>query len=84
MKRKIVLEQLKNIAGQVLTYNSKEFPVTKQKLDLARTMSESGKPFLKKNQIKKAKKNPENQCQNAASENKKPLARNVNLILTKN
>ena len=45
-------------------------------------MSELGKPFLKKNQ--KKTKVIENQCQSAASENKKPLARNVNLILTKN
>ena len=32
---------------------------------------------------KKSDKKTENQCQNAASENKKPPARNVNLILTK-
>ena len=46
-------------------------------------MSELGKPFLKKSDKKKQKK-AENQCQNAASENEKPQARNVNLILTKN
>ena len=44
-------------------------------------MSELGKPFLK-NQIKKQKKT-ENQFQNAARENKKPLVRYVILILTK-
>ena len=46
-------------------------------------MSEFGNPFLKKSD-KKTKKETENQCQNAASENKNPLARNVNMILTKN
>ena len=40
-------------------------------------MSELGKQ-------KKKPKKKQNQCQNADSENKKPLARNVNLILTKN
>ena len=45
-------------------------------------MSELVKPFLK-SQIENKKKS-ENQCQNAASENICPLARNVNLILTKN
>ena len=42
-------------------------------------MSELGKPFLKKSDEKKT----ENQCQNAARENKKPLVRYVILILTK-
>ena len=46
-------------------------------------MSELGKPFLKKSDEKKTKKT-ENQCQNAASENKKPLVRYVIFILTKN
>ena len=40
------------------------------------------KTILKK-QIKKKKKT-ENQCQNAARETKKPLARNENLSQTKN
>ena len=43
----------------------KKFSSTKQKLDLERTISELGKPFPK-NQIKKT----ENQCQNAACEQK--------------
>ena len=34
----------KNIAGQVLTYNSKNFDLT-GKLDLERTMGEFRKPF---------------------------------------
>ena len=46
-------------------------------------MSELGKRFLKKNQMKKKQKT-ENQCQNAARENKKPLVKYVILILTKN
>ena len=81
VKRKMLTKgkaNLKNIAGQVLTYNSKNFHWLNKKLDLERTMSQSGKPFLKKSD-----KKTENQSQNAASENKKPLARNVNLILTK-
>ena len=45
-------------------------------------MSELKKPF-KKNQIKKQEKT-ENQCQNAACEQKEPLARNENSIQTKN
>ena len=44
-------------------------------------MDELLKPFLK-NSDHKTKNNTEIQCKNAASENKKPLARNVNL--TKN
>ena len=47
-------------------------------------MNELGKPFLKKSDEIKNKKKTENQCQNAARENKKPLVRYVNLILTKN
>ena len=45
-------------------------------------MSELRKPFLK-NQ-KKNKKKKQNQYQNAACEQKKPLARIENLIQTKN
>ena len=37
----------------------------------------------KKNQIKETKRKTENQCQNAASQNRKPTARNANLILIK-
>ena len=37
------------MAGQVLTdVQFKEFSLNKQKIDLERTMSELGKPFLKK------------------------------------
>ena len=50
--------KLKNIAGQVLTYNSKDFLWLNEKLDLERTATESGKPFLKKSdkKIKKVNK----------------------------
>ena len=44
-------------------------------------MSELGKPFLK---TKQKKQKTENQYKNAASDNKKTLTRNANLILTKN
>ena len=81
-KAKKVRRSKKNIAGQVLTYNSKNFHRLNKQLDLERTMKELGKPFLK-NQMKKTKKT-ENQCQNAARENKKPLVRYVILIITKN
>ena len=40
--------ELKNIAGQVLTYISKNFLLKNQKLDLERTMRELEKPFQKK------------------------------------
>ena len=46
----------KNIAGQVLTYNSKNFHWPIKQIDLERTMSELGKPFLKKIRWKKTKK----------------------------
>ena len=46
-------------------------------------MSELRKPFLKKKSDKKNKK-AENQCQNAACEQQKTLARNEKLIQTKN
>ena len=42
-----------------------------------------GKIISEKNRLKKQKKN-KNLCQNAAIEDKKPLARNVNLIVEKN
>ena len=41
-----------------------------------------GKTIFKKSD-QKTKNKTENQCQNAASENKKPVVGNVNLILTK-
>ena len=61
-------DEIKNIAGQVLTYNSKNFPWLTKKLDLEKTRNELGKPFLKKSEKKQNK--TENQCQNDASENK--------------
>ena len=60
----------------------KDFSLKKQKLDLKRTMSELGKSVLK-NEIKNRKKT-ENQYQNAAYEQKKPLARSINWVQTKN
>ena len=45
-------------------------------------MSELRKPFKKIK--KKIRKKTENQCQNAACEQKKPLARSKNLIQTQN
>ena len=41
------LNEEKNRAGQVLTYHSKKFHWLNKKLDLERTMSESGKSFQK-------------------------------------
>ena len=46
-------------------------------------MSELRKPFLKKSD-QKIRRKTKNQCQNAACEQKKTLARNENLIQTKN
>ena len=46
-------------------------------------MGQLGKPF-KKIRSKKLEKKTENQCQNAACEQKKTLARNENLVRTKN
>ena len=48
-------DELKNIAGQVLTYNSKNFHWLHKRLDLVGTTKELEKPFLK-NQIKKLKR----------------------------
>ena len=55
----------KNIAGQVLTYNSKDFHRLNEKLNLEWTMSELGKTISKKSD-----KKTENQCKNAACEQK--------------
>ena len=49
----------KNIAGQILTYNSKNFHWLIKKQDIERTMSELGNPFLKK-LIQKKKKEKNN------------------------
>ena len=61
-------DEIKNIAGQVLTDNSKNFHWLNKKLDLDRRMNELERPVLK-NQMKKFLKK-ENQCQNAACEQK--------------
>ena len=53
------LDEIKNIAGQVLTYNSENFHLLK-KLDLEWTITELGKPFLKKSDQKKLKKQKTN------------------------
>ena len=45
----------KNIAGQVLTYNSKNFHWLNRKLDQERTMNGLGKPFRKKSDPKNRK-----------------------------
>ena len=53
VKRNIFLfDEVKNIAGQVLTYNSKNFRRLNNTLDLERTSTELEKPILKKS-IKK-------------------------------
>ena len=41
-------DEIKNIAGQVLTYNSKNFHCLNKKLDLERTVNGLEKPFRKK------------------------------------
>ena len=45
----------KNIAGQVLTCNSKNCQGLNRKLDLERTMNGLGKPFTKKSDSKNRK-----------------------------
>ena len=63
----------KNIARQVLTYNSKNFYWLNRKLDLERTRSELGKPFLKINR-QKIEKTVKIKVK-LPHVNKKPLAR---------
>ena len=70
----------KNIAGQVPTYNLKNFHRINKKVDLEQTIIELGKP-VQKNQIKMFKKT-KNQCRNVTGE-QKPLARRQNLVQTK-
>ena len=71
VKRNIFLfdEVKKNIAGQVLTYNSKNFHWLNRKLDQERTMNGLGKPFRKKSDPKN-RKNCKNQSEIAACEQK--------------
>ena len=59
----------KNIAGQVLTYNSKNFHWLNRKLDLERAMNGLRKPFRKKS-YPKYRKNSKNQSEIAACEQK--------------
>ena len=68
--------ELKNIAGQVLMYNSKNFHGLNKLLALERTMNELGKPLREKNQItwKKSK----NRSQNATCE-QKPVTEKANI-----
>ena len=54
--QKKVQRSKKNIAGQVLTYNSKNFHWLNRKLDLERTMNGLGKPFRKNTIQKKIEK----------------------------
>ena len=56
VKRKKVRRSKKNIAGQLLTYNSKNFHGLNRKLELERTMNGLGKPFRKKSNPKNRKK----------------------------
>ena len=57
----------KNIAGQVLTYNSKNFHWLNRKLDLEQTMNGLEKPFRRKSDPKN-RKNSKNQIEIAACE----------------
>ena len=59
----------KNIAGQFLTYNSKNFHRLNRKLDIEQTMNGLGKPFRKKSNPKNWK-NSKNQSEIAACEQK--------------
>ena len=59
----------KNIAGQVLTYNSKNFHWLNRKLNLERTINRLWKPFRKKSDPKN-RKNCKNQSEIAACEQK--------------
>ena len=58
----------KNIAGQVQTYNSKNFHWLNRKLDLERAMNRLGKPFRKKIRSKKLKKQKKSCEQTTTSE----------------
>ena len=74
VKRKRASEETKNIAGQVLTYNSKNFHWLNRKLDQERTMNGLQKPFRKKNRSKKKQKTVKIKVK-LPHVNKKPLAR---------
>ena len=64
-----LLSAKKNIAGQVLTYNSKNFHWLNRTLDFERTMNGLGKPFRKKSNPKN-RENSKNQSEIAACEQK--------------
>ena len=64
-----ILTKQKNIAGQVLTYNSEHFHWLNRKLDLERTMNGLEKPFRKKSDPKN-QKNSKNQSKIDACEQK--------------
>ena len=64
----------KNIAGQVLTYKSKNFHWLNRKLNPERTMNGLGKQFRKKNAIQKIEKTVKIKVK-LPHVNKKPLAR---------
>ena len=68
-RKKASDDETKNIAVQVLTYNSKNFHLLKGKLDLERTMNGLGKQF-KKSAPKNWKKNIKNQSEISACEQK--------------
>ena len=68
-KKSVRRRNKKNIAGQVLTHNSKNFHWLTRKLDLERTMNGLGKPFRKKSDPKN-RKNSKNQSEIAACEQK--------------
>ena len=72
-RNKNLLDEVKNIAGQVLTYNSKNFHWLNRKLDLERIMNGLVKP-LKKNPIQKNEKTVKINVK-LPHVNKKPLAR---------
>ena len=76
-----MFDEVKNIAGQVLTYNSKNFHWLNRKTRPRMDYEWIEKTILKKSDRKIRKKH---QCQNAACEQNKPLARNENLIQTTN
>ena len=69
MSKKRQNGKAKNIAGQVLTYNSKNFHWLNRKLDLERTIHGLEKPFRKIFDPKN-RKNSKNQSEIAACEQK--------------
>ena len=62
-------DEIKNIAGQDLTHNSKNFHSLNRKLEQERTMNGLGRPFRKKSDPKN-RKHCKNQSEIAACEQK--------------